>query len=737
MIRETTKKKIFEHVIDIPSPSLSDEVLNDGFYYEDAYWKRIEYPKIWYDYNEKTKAFANDTIYDTDGKLISLSHEDSHLLLKLKKQDLHRRRYGLFMLNGDELEWIAPDYYFFLQWFQHKDLPPDEEGKRFGGFRKIQNNALQLWESVKHNEEQVGLIIPKIKKCGITYLFAGAFLNEALINSNWDLMMMSKDFVVGKQSLFTFLSYGYNKLPYILKPSGGVSENQSEMKFDRPKKKSRQLAGDNYLNSKLTLTKTKAGAFDAPVVKRGWLDELPKTWAESKVSPKEILDKSSEAVKKQQVINGKLLITSYMPEKNDRGFKEFKAICMQSLLSTIKPGNKRTESGLILMPIYAYESNESCFDKYGNCDVEKATAIRNQEFSGKTTKDAIQSFKRQYPMNWGHIFDNTGSGSTFDNLRLAIRKNELEEDDKKGIVPYKEGHLRWENSFYEEGKRPEGQFCKVVFDELRPHEKEKGDVGSIRIYHDLTENIQTRKLLNVPFTEQITGPNGKLKPHPNNLFVSTVDPTDYKLKSDVKEASLNASHGGFVFDITLDNLAGKQLTNVLIYEYNFRHENPDRIFEDMVKIILYFGCYIIIEANKGWMVTEFKKHGLQNFLLLRQADGTIAPYNEYGDYNGGNKLISTDSAMIDIYCRAIARYIAEPPKGEVDWLTHLKSIDTINQLMDFDPMDTRRFDLAVSLGYWRVAIENYSIWLTKQTNQQPLTAIDEDAYKKMLSAMMN
>lgn len=727
-------KRIHEHDIEIPDWRPGDELINEGLSFDEAFWKRLEYPKIWYDYNEDTKPFENKTVYDIDGKLISLSQEDSYTLRDLKEKDLHRRRYGVHMKNGDDIVWIAPDYFFFLQWFKHKDLPGSSGD--FGGIRLIQNDSLQLWESVKHNPEQVGLIIPKIKKCGITYLFAAAFLNEALINQNWDLMMMSKDFVVGKASLFTFLAHGYHKLPYILKPAGGVRETQSEMKFSRPNKASKKLQGENYINSKLTLTKTKTGAFDAPVVKRGWLDELPKTWGESKVSPQEIMTKSIEAVKKQQVINGKLLVTSYMLEDNDRGFREFKEICLQSQLSTIKKGAKRTESGLILMPIYAYQSNEACFDKYGKCDEKEAARLRNEEFATKSSKKDIQSFKRQYPMNWGHIFDNTGSGSTFDNVRLSIRSTELEEEDKKGFHPYKEGNLVWKNSLWEEFGRPEGEFCEVEFEEILPHEKLKGIDGSLKIFHDLTENPNTSQLLNVPVLKNIRE-DGRLKPSDESLFVSTIDPTDYKLKSDVKDASLNASHGGFIFDTNINEAAGKSITDELIYEYNFRHEDPDKILEDMIKIVLYWGCYVIIEANKGWLVTEFKKHGLERFLILRQADGTLAPYNKYGDYNGGNKIITTDSKMIDVYCRSISRYIAEPKPGQIDRLQSLKTIPLIKQLMDFDPMDTRRYDLAVSFGYWRVGVENFTIWCRKREAKKPMTEGDSEKVLALISRVLS
>ena len=146
----------------------------------------------------------------------------------------------------------------------------------------------------------------------------------------------------------------------------------------------------------------------------------------------------------------------------------------------------------------------------------------------------------------------------------------------------------------------------------------------------------------------------------------------------------------------------------------------------MIKAVFYWGFYVIIENNKGWLYTEFKQHGLENFLLVRQKDGSITPWIPYEEHHGGNKPISTDEAMINAYMFAIKKYIAVPHKDCQDYLVLIKTLKLLHQLMDFNPLDTRRFDLAVAIGFWRIAVESYTIWLLhnkdKKKEKSPFNA---------------
>jgi hypothetical protein len=467
---------------------------------------------------------------------------------------------------------------------------------------------------------------------------------------------------------------------------------------------------------------------------RCWIDEFPKTWKASGISPKELFDKSIESVKKNQKITGKLLMTSYMPEESDRGFLEAKAICEASLLKTIKEGNKRTESNMIIFPIYASQSNEEAFDKYGRCDEELALKIVLKERSAKVTETDIQTHKRQYPLDWGEMFDNTGAGAIFDNVYLSRRLEELKTLDKEGINLFIEGNLVWKNSLYENYRRPIGKFCEVEFIPLTIQDKIKGEKGAFKFFFD---PLKLEEALN--FNKVISNKSarydelGLLMPLPNTKGVLSVDPVDYKVSSDVRQGSKNAAHAGYIYDIEVDTKAGMAISNKILFEYNFRHNDPEKIYEDMLKAIIYTGFYTIIESNIGWMFTRLKKEGLQNFLLVRQNNNSITPWQPYAEYRGGNKRLSTEKEMINVYTRAIASYLANK-KGE-NWASHIHSIELLEQLINFDTMDTKKFDLVVSLGYWRIGVESLELYYNEMTkfNQYHSGKLSVTDLDKMLS----
>jgi hypothetical protein len=304
------------------------------------------------------------------------------------------------------------------------------------------------------------------------------------------------------------------------------------------------------------------------------------------------------------------------------------------------------------------------------------------------------------------MFDSGGRGTVFDNLRLAIQFREVEIELHSGILPYSIGHLRWTNSVWEDGgqenRRPQGEFSGVYMEELTEEDRLQGKEGSFKFFRELPVEF-----LNRCIKDQLRDDDdGALKPDPESLLVASFDPTDYVLKRDVAEGSMNAGHGGFIYDPALETMG--IATDVLLWEYYFRHENPDDTKEDVIKTIIYTGCRMIIEANKKWLVTAVKLEGLHHFLLLKQKDGSIRPY-QAGDEND---LVNTTQDMINAYCRAINRYWAKPKTlADIDKLTTVKTLILLAQAMDFDATDTKKSDTVVSYGYWRLAVESFSVYI--------------------------
>lgn len=706
-------KRIGEHVIELPPlPKDKHEILFVDEKPQNAYWRRIDFPKIWYDFNPKTKIYQQDTVYDQDDIMISLSYEDSETLKRLLIQENKRRTKGVYMKNGEDFEWLAPSYYYNLQWMQMKDLP-----KKYGDFREPQNDVLSLWHYVKFKWEWChGLVIPKCKKSGITQILAGDYCNEGTSQKGWEMGMMSKEYDHATDVGMAYFFHGFDNLPFIMQPDVR-KRNEHEIIFGTPTARIGSKAASNtkgkksVLNSHVFASKTKPTGFDGPVMRLVWISEMPKMWEASKVSPDTVHKKVVETAKLQTKKNGAIVYESYMPEIDDRGFREFREICKQSELSTINPVTGKTQSSLIMLPLTGVESSEECFDIHGRCDRRRALFLINAENDSKKTTSDKLAHRRQYPRDKNDMFDSGGRGAVFDNPRIAVHQREVELECKSGKRPWREGHVRWRNSLWETGlpenKRPSKEFALVDFEEFTEEELAKGVEGSVKFYHDLPKEYfnqviqMAHKDEDGEFLAPIDG---------DEIIVGGCDPTDYAYKSDITEGSLVAAHGGFLYNPAMDTKFKKTISNTVFFEYHFRHENPDDDLEMIIKLILYLNMRIIVEANKKWLITALKREGLQNFLLLKQSDGSIRPYKK-GDEN---RLVSTTHGIIDAYIRSIKRW--HNKDSVPDYLRTYKSLKGLQELMDFDQTDTKKFNLVVSLGYYRLANDAYSVF--KMDNEQ-------------------
>lgn len=721
--------KIGEHTVELPPlPEKREEILFIDKPTNEAVWRRLDFPAIWYDFNIRTRTYAQETVYDNDGVLISLSVDDSDKLRKLLAQETKRRLFGVHAKIKDKIVWIAPGYYYGLQWGQMKDLP-----EKYGRYRSIQNDVLILWHYVKYKWDWTyGLVLPKCKKSGITQIMAFDFLNEATVQEGWEISMMSKEYDHVCDVNMAYVFHAYDNLPFIMQPQWS-KRNLHEITFGKLVQKTpgrKQIPQKNKtLGNHLKGCKTKPTGFDGPVLKLGWIDEFPKIWEASKVRPDTVHKKVIESVRLQQKKNGALIYTSYMPEIDDKGFTDFRDICKKSRLSTKSDVTGSTESGMIVFELTAVMSNELCFDKWGDCDERKALLLINSENETKTSVSDKQAHRRQYPRTASDMYDTGSRGSVFDPEMLSPQKVYLEETLQRGVRDYVEGNLRWENSLWEStdaaNRRPIGKFCNVYMEPLTDEELMAGVLGSLKRFHEFPDEFYNQCLKH----DSRNIDDGYLCPYVDemeNIFTGSFDPTDYVLKSDIREGSMNAAHGGFLFNPALNTKFGKRVSNVPIFEYHFRHEDPDDDLEMLIKAMIYFGGWWIIEANKKWVVTSLKKHKMHHFLLLKDADGTIRPYKEGDEQN----LVNTTHDMINAYIMAIKRWIS--PKGG-NGSKEIKSLKSVEQLMDFDPTETKKYDLVVSLGYWRLAQESFIVWWEKKKKEDD----DGGAMKQAVEGLLN
>lgn len=651
----------------------------------------LDIPKMFFDWHEDVKFNQEYTRYNESGVLIDLSVDDTKLLSFFLVRELHRREHGVHFMNFGELEYLTGDHYFFLV-YKNMPLAPMNRAQ----FRKFQRDVFYVIELALKDKNILGAFFAKAKKTGLSEIIASVILNHSTKIRQRSCGVMNKSQDEANDVNINMIWTSYELLPNIFQPSV-KSKNLSKIKFGNPsmnftgteknRAKIARLKSAKPLNTWIFSAPTKVEVkFDGPVMYIIHLDEFPK-W---KVSPKSIFNKVSETVKLQQTIIGKIFITSYPPEEDSKFMAEAKEIYDGSKLSTAKKNPLgRTSTGLICHFVSALVSTDGTFDEYGNSDEQKAFLLNDGERKACKDSKALQAKKRQYPRNEVECWTAGGSGSTFDNEHLSEASQFVEENEQAGNIISVDLNLRWKDGI---------RFGKVEYDTVTKEETEEGKKGWFNCT-EMPDPADTNRC----FQDE----KGLWSPPYDTKHIGGIDPTEYKNKSGVvaNPSDTSMTFKSF-FDGARDLRMGRPASNVVILNYSDRREDPDDSLEDVILAIFWLSAFVIIEANKQWMVTKLVNMGLGNFLLLLQADGTIKPY-KLGEKN---KAITSSTSVINNYCRSIDTWMKKPKQpGEVDYCIHgIKRKKMIGQLMNFNPNDPSPYDDVVSLGYCQLAQDSFA-----------------------------
>jgi hypothetical protein len=622
---------------------LDELILNHDLPYDNAYWSRVLLPRFFYAYIPATvdakgdihgtQLFAEETLWE-GSSLISLNQADSEQLIYLYDREMHRRRHGVHFKNGNDIVYITGDHYFVLQWLKMYGINPKmlpawrPMDYEYGEYRDFQRDIFYLIKFVNEDPDRLGLFIAKPKKTGVTQILAGYFLNKGTMTRMAQMGVMSKGNDASSVNMLMII-HGFDGLPPIFQPNiKNRADKEGDLFFGEPalrnvstkagKARRQKIMDSKPLNTRIWAAKTKAAGFDSPTMADVWFDEFPKYDTENKQNVENIFTRNQETVKLQDIYNGRIWITSYPPEDDTQGFRDARTIYYNSKLSTIPQGENRTKTGLITHYVSTILSYNSAFDKYGRCD-EKLAHQRNQAERQKVANDkkAYQAKVRQYSENERECWASSGSGSTFDAIRLGELMLNLEEQFRSGARFWEEGQLEWDNALWESGakdKRPAKHFTSVRWVPLTDQQIREGKKGKMRLYQ-LPAKAERNRALRMGYDEK-----GNLRGLPGSAYYGAADPTDYAGGTEVVKGSKNANYTMNFADPVVDAQYGRIASNTLISEYFHRPDNPEEYYQDTVKEIIFFGKTVIAEANKAWVATRLIEDGLGYYMLVKNKD---------------------------------------------------------------------------------------------------------------------
>jgi len=682
-------RQVEEHEYTLPPIPHKSEILYYDLPKKDQFWKRIEYPPLFYSY--------------VPG-VTEITDEESETLSSCMRMDKERRRNGLWYMNNGIPNYITGNNYYFLQWGDMLNGALDDNGNSYPSYRKFQRDLFYFIDLCDVNEDCLGGFVAKSKKVGATQIFASVYANKGTLDEKILLGVMSKTGDECESTNMAMIKYMIDKMPQIILPKKGT-QGAMKISFSHPsqkptgtkqyKEKMQKLMNERVLNTTIMGKTTKVGAFDGPRYKYLWFDEFPKYHQSVKISPKEIFEKDTAAVKLQQTITGKVWITAYTPEVDDKGFLEAKQIYYDSKKITINPKNilKRTKSNLLCYHISSLYATEGTFDKYGEVDVEKAYRINEEERQNAVgDSNKLQALIRQQSRHEDESWMIGGAGSIFDNMRLMASIGEKERKEFMREKFYRRCNFRWTGMRFR---------------------------STIEFVDDPNGKWYLTRMLDESLVNTFMLPSdGKKNIIPNDVvnFVGGVDPFAYK-ELDAKGnigGSKGASYTLALPNKALDNYysnitKGDSFSKRIISWYSERPPNPNTYFEDMVMETLYFGKRVLIEDNKEWLNQMFKDNGMAQFLLFQNVQ--TKAIEKYAPAKAKlHKQKSTQDGDVEEICRIIAEYLMEPQEeGQPDLCMLIEDAELLTQLSGFDPNDTKKFDKVMAFGYALMALNSFNV----------------------------
>ena len=719
---------------------------------ENAYWRRLDLPQVFYDFVPNfTELYQDATLQDDKGIYKSFNKDDSDLFINTLKQELQRREKGVFFRNGNEIIWISGAHYFTIQHCKCYGKPTkynkfcetfgnDYDYETFarlymeyGYFFKYQMEIFYLIELVNADEECLGLFISKAKKTGVTFLFSCYILNKATFYKMQQIGIMSKKQDDAIDSNMMYFFHAFDGLPNIFKPSVKTNARDSgEIVFGEKtfsgtsaqKAALNNLMQGKALNSRVFTAPTVPKGFDSPKMTDVILDEFNKMFAESHQSPKKIFDTNNATVKMQTDITGKMWLFGYVSEENDIGVEEACKIFFDSELKT-RVGSKRTASELICHHVSSLNSFLSLINKYGDCDEKKANQIVEEELQ-KVKADPRKhlSLKRQLARNKKEAWTIGGANSTFNPLPIIKQIEDEEEDNRNGVFNMTAGRLIWDNAVWEMGKkdkRPKGKFTNVRFIPLTEEDIQNGLEPEFWIDKEYLQRGEFNVCLKRGYDSE-----GLLLPPRTFSNVGGADTV--KWASGIQEGS-NCAYGTMsIYDAVADSRYKKISSKKLISVYYARPDNPHESYEQLIKETIFFSKLSLVEANEPTYANKMLNEGLGYYMIFKDVKATVftltlfEAWMQLGtDFNFVSRTKNaSQNILLETMIRAAKDYLFFG-KDEPNYTETIHFIPLLRQFLDFNPDMTKPSDLVMMFGYLVLAHDVYMATILGKTNFQEET----------------
>jgi len=668
-----------------PPPKDKTQILFHEYPTKEQYWRRSllpdYYKELWPEELMRQKEEAH--LVD-QGKIEKVTYFNP-VLERYRQQEWNRRLFGVHFLNNGEVTYLTGAHYFYLQWCQF-DHP---ENDSYPFFYQSQLRRFRFREYCAQDSHSLGYVLIGARGFGKTSEETAVILESltrgprrrraALQSKSED---DARDVIYRSKFVPVFKS-----LPDFFKPVFNHGSNpETKLSFFRSAKRGTKARDVIYgpeheLENVIFFVNAKEKELDGETLAEILNDEIGKTDPKKEADVYKRMNVNRFCVFRNSRKTGLIRATTTV-EEMDKGGDECKKVWDESD-QRVRTENGFTISGLYRMFISCLETStqKEFVDKYGNVDEETAKEWHtNERQARKHDIHALSSWMRKNPFNEDEAFIKDASHSVFNVFTLTERLQELH---KMKNYPYIRGNFFWKDKKdgeveFKEDSHAGRFYVHKLLDVEQKHENQKKLANNIGYY----TNVDGAKVW---------------QPQNDRLYRIGTDPIKYSKTKDPR-ASKAAMHVMELYNDAKDHGLKMEewTTHNLILEYIHRPDDPETYYEDLIMLIRYYGCSVLIESNIKELIKHLVDRGYEETIIFkRNYDPDEAFIQNTRTDDGG---ISSTKEVIDSYVRRLIAFVNKHGK-------RIMFPRTIESLLEFEPENTTMHDASVSAGYTLLAGE--------------------------------
>jgi hypothetical protein len=641
-------------------------------------WQRTALPDY---YNERREEESDKQ--DQEAKLVEegsikcVTHYDG-ILEKFRRAEWNRRFFGMWFYNNGVPTYVTGRHYFYLNWCQFDHV----ENNGYPIYYDTQRKRFYFRQYCQSDEHCLGYIIIGPRGFGKSSEEVAIMIESGTRGpGRRNLAIQSKTEADAQQAIFKekFVPT-LNALPDFFQPiSSHSSDPEKRLSFSQKSvTKKRRKKTTIGLNNYIYPVSAKEKALDGRTLSDLLQDEIGKTDPRREADVAKRMRVNRYTVYRNNIKRGMIRGTTTV-EYMDEGGKECHEIYLNSHPED-RTKNGFTISGLYKFFVSAVDVGTDFVDDYGFVDEAKClTKHMNEREAREHDPIEFNSYLRKNPLNEAEAFIKDASKCVFN---VMVITNRLEQLNRAGRKLYIRGNFEWKDGvkdgvveFVEDSIN--GRFyVSYLLDEAET-DPEGHSTKSNRVRRD-------------------RDPDGKVQWYPMNdrYFGVGGDPIKFNKTADPR-ASKAGAIGIRKYDANIDKdkPLAEWITHMTCFEYMHRPEEFEIYGEDMIKACRYYGCSINPESNVTTLDQYFSMRGYSEFLTRRHDfDDTILAGKK--DQTG----VTSQPETITNYVQRIQSFVNR--HGHRIPFPRL-----LKQLLDFDPTNTTKSDLVVSLGYALLEIE--------------------------------